>query len=76
MTTIGQRMAEIEASPGYVINSIIIKSQDRRGCAIKWLVMTDDVANRRERFFAFSENESGSIEDKTIIFEVDVVPAG
>lgn len=72
--TVREKLEIIEAESGYVINSLILKSYDDYGGTWKWLQKSvQGFGYRREIFLAFEG--SGDIMDKTILDEIEILPA-
>lgn len=77
MTTVQDKMTEIESGPNYVNNSLILKCNDDRGLVLKWLEEDMGVAERKELFIELSEAESNmAVEKRTAVNSIAVEPAG
>jgi hypothetical protein len=77
MTTVQDKITEIESLTEYVKNSLIIHSIDSRGTVIKWLVNNQGVAERKKIFIELNPAESEmALESRTAISTIDVEPPG
>ena len=78
MATIASKIADIKAETGYVTNSLYLKSSDPSGAVYKYLISTNGVANRKEKFFELDPTEDETVSnwvDRTVESEILVEPA-
>lgn len=77
MTTIQDKMTEIENLTEYVKNSLIIHSLDKKGVVLKWLVDNQGVAERKKIFIELNVTESEiALENRTAGKTIDIEPPG
>ena len=67
---------QIKNKENYIINSIILKSNDNYGCVYKWLEEYNGYANRKEIFIQLDETQTNlQLEDKTVVGYIEIIPA-
>jgi len=75
MSTVQDKINEIENQANYVNGSLIIKSYDDRGLVMKWLEQDFGVAERKELFIELNEDDSHlDVEERTAVSQIEVEP--
>ena len=69
------QITDTTLNPDYVSNSLIVKNYDDNGATYKWLEkINDELAERRERFFAFQTGQSATELTQRLILEEGTDP--
>lgn len=77
MTTVNDKLTEIETQQNYVKNSLIVHSMDKRGAVIKWLIESGGVAERKKLFIELDPAESDiPLDNRQAVRTIEIEPAG